>query len=109
MPFENTLVWVELPISVIPEIETYLKQSGGEPIANCKLIKGKLEVNGMRDNSTHIWVLTSDFLMNGGDKMDFFKKKTNENSTGKLLRDILIEEVKNQGTLVEVSEIRIIN
>ena len=109
MPFENTLVWVELPISVIPEIETYLKQSGGEPIANCKLIKGKLEVNGMRDNSRHIWVLTSDFLMNGGDKMDFFKKKTNENSTGKLLRDILIEEVKNQGTLVEVSEIRIIN
>jgi len=106
MPFENTLVWVELPISVIPDIEAYLKQSGGEPIANCKIINGKLEIYGMRENTTHISVLTSDYLMNGGDKMDFFKKKTSINSTGKLLRDILIEEVKAQGTLVENTELR---
>lgn len=107
MPFENTLVWVELPTSVIPEIEAYLKNSGGEPISNCKLIGGKLIINGMRDNSTKIWILTSDYLLNGGDKMDFFKKKTNINVTGKLLRDILIEEVKAQGTLVENKELRI--
>ncbi len=109
MPFENTLVWVELPISTIPEIETYLKKSGGEPISNCKLVNGKLEINGMRENSTHFWVLTSDYLMNGGDKMDFFKKKTSINSTGKLLRDILIEELKNQGTMVENGELRVKN
>jgi hypothetical protein len=109
MPFENTLVWVELPVSVIPEIETYLKQSGGEPMANCKLINGKLEINGMRENTTHFWVLTSDYLINGGDKMDFFKKKTNANTTGKLLRDILIEELKNQGTMVEDLELRVKN
>jgi len=107
MPFENTLVWVELPISVIPEIETYLTKSGGEPIANCKLINGKLEINGIRQNVTHFWVLTSDYLMNGGDKMDFFNKKTNSNSTGKLLRDILIEELKNQGTMIENMELRV--
>jgi 2',3'-cyclic-nucleotide 2'-phosphodiesterase (5'-nucleotidase family) len=106
MPFENTLVWVELPVSVIPEIETFLKKSGGEPISNCKLLNGKLEINGMRQNTTHIWILTSDYLMNGGDKMDFFNKKTNINSTGKLLRDILIEELKNQGTMVENLELR---
>jgi 2',3'-cyclic-nucleotide 2'-phosphodiesterase (5'-nucleotidase family) len=109
MPFENTLVWVELPVSVIPEIETYLKQSGGEPMANCKLINGKLEINGMRENTTHFWVLTSDYLMNGGDKMDFFKKKTNANTTGKLLRDILIEELKNQGMMLEDLELRVKN
>jgi 2',3'-cyclic-nucleotide 2'-phosphodiesterase (5'-nucleotidase family) len=106
MPFENTLVWVELPISVIPEIEVYLKKSGGEPISNCKLINGKLEINGIRENTTHFWIITSDYLMNGGDKMDFFKKKTSVNSTGKLLRDILIEELKNQGTMVENLELR---
>lgn len=109
MPFDNTLIWVELPVSVIPDIEAYLKKSGGEPIANCKLINGKLEINGMRENSTHFWVLTSDYLMNGGDKMDFFQKKTNVNSTGKLLRDILIEELKNQGTMVEDGELRVKN
>ncbi len=109
MPFENTVVWVELPVSSIPEIESYLVKSGGEPLANCKLEKGKLVINGMRENTTHIWVLTSDYLMNGGDKMDFFKKKTNFNSTGKLIRDILIEEVKVQGTLSENGELRITN
>ena len=109
MPFDNTLIWVELPVSVIPDIEAYLKKSGGEPIANCKLINGKLEINGIRENSTHFWVLTSDYLMNGGDKMDFFQKKTNVNSTGKLLRDILIEELKNQGTMVEDGELRVKN
>jgi 2',3'-cyclic-nucleotide 2'-phosphodiesterase (5'-nucleotidase family) len=106
MPFENTLVWVELPVSVIPEIESFLTQSGGEPIANCKLINGKINVNGLNENSTHFWVITSDYLLNGGDKMEFFKKKTNLISTGKLLRDILIEEVKEQGTLIENSELR---
>ena len=109
MPFENTLVWVELPVTVIPEIEAYLIKSGGEPISNCKLINGKLEINGMRQNITHFWVLTSDYLMNGGDKMEFFNKKTNVNSTGKLLRDILIEELKNQGTMVEDGELRVKN
>lgn len=109
MPFENTLVWVELPISVLTEIEMYLKKSGGEPISNCKLINGKLEINGIRENTTHFWVLTSDYLMNGGDKMDFFNKKTNTNSTGKLLRDILIEELKIQGTMVEDGELRVKN
>ncbi len=109
MPFENTLVWVELPVSAIPEIESYLQKSGGEPMANCKLVDGKLVINGMRENTTNFWILTSDYLMNGGDKMDFFKKKTNFNSTGKLLRDILIEEVKTQGTLIENDELRITN
>jgi 2',3'-cyclic-nucleotide 2'-phosphodiesterase (5'-nucleotidase family) len=106
MPFENTLVWVELPVSVIPEIESFLTQSGGEPMANCKLINGKLDINGLNVNSTHFWVITSDYLLNGGDKMEFFKKKTNLISNGKLLRDILIEEVKEQETLIENSELR---
>jgi putative addiction module killer protein len=40
-------------------------------------------------------------LLNGGDKMTFFTKRTNLNETGKLLRDVLIEELRNQGKLIE--------
>jgi 2',3'-cyclic-nucleotide 2'-phosphodiesterase (5'-nucleotidase family) len=109
MPFDNTLVWVELPVSVIPQIETFLKQTGGEPIANCQLMNGKLKINGIKENTTHFWVLTSDYLLNGGDKMVFFQEKTNVKSTEKLLRDILIEEIKIQGTMIENSEKRINN
>ena len=99
MPFDNTVVWVELPISVLPEIEAYLNKSGGEPMANLSLIEGKLSITSSPENPSHFWVITSDYLMNGGDKMNFFSKRTNINETGKLLRDVLIEEVRNQGTL----------
>ena len=99
MPFDNTVVWVELPISVLPEIEAYLNKSGGEPMANLSLIEGKLSFISSPENPTHFWVITSDYLMNGGDKMNFFSKRTNINETGKLLRDVLIEEARNQGKL----------
>jgi len=100
MPFDNTVVWVELPITILPEIEAYLLKSGGEPLANAKMENGKLLVNGNLENATHFWVITSDYLMNGGDRMTFFQKQSNQNITGKLLRDVLIEEAKIQQTLV---------
>ena len=107
MPFDNTIVWVELPISSIAEIEKYLSQSGGEPIANAKLENGKLLINGGIEKMTHFWVLTSDYLMNGGDKMNFFEQRTNAIMNGKLLRNAFIEEVKSQDTLIFNDELRI--
>jgi len=107
MPFDNTIVWVELPISSIAEIEKYLSQSGGEPIANAKLENGKLLINGNNEKITHFWVLTSDYLMNGGDKMSFFEQRTNAIMNGKLLRNAFIEEVKSQDTLIFNEELRI--
>jgi 2',3'-cyclic-nucleotide 2'-phosphodiesterase (5'-nucleotidase family) len=107
MPFDNTIVWVELPISSIAEIEKYLSQSGGEPIANAKLENGKLLINGNNEKMTHFWVLTSDYLMNGGDKMSFFEQRTNAIMNGKLLRNAFIEEVKSQDTLIFNEELRI--
>lgn len=99
MPFDNTIVWVELPIEVLPEIEAYLNKSGGEPMANMSLKDGKLTLNSSPENATHFWVITSDYLLNGGDKMTFFTKRTNINETGKLLRDALIEEARIQGII----------
>jgi 2',3'-cyclic-nucleotide 2'-phosphodiesterase (5'-nucleotidase family) len=101
MPFDNTVVWIELPISVLPEIEAYLNKSGGEPMANLSLIEGKLSITSSPENPTHFWVITSDYLLNGGDKMTFFTRRTNVNETGKLLRDVLIEEARRQGVLGE--------
>ena len=107
MPFDNTIVWVELPISSLAEIEKYLSKSGGEPIANAKLENGKLLINGNNEKMTHFWVLTSDYLMNGGDKMSFFEQRTNAIMNGKLLRNAFIEEVKSQDTLIFNDELRI--
>lgn len=107
MPFDNEIVWVYLPASVLPEIEDYLQKSGGEPISNAKMINGKLELNGWNESTTHFWVITSDYLMNGGDKMNFFSKRIETNLTGDLMRDVLIEEAKYQQVLQEDTSIRI--
>ncbi len=106
MPFDNTVVWVELPMSVKDEIATHLLKTGGEPISNATIKDGKLEFNSAPASETFI-VITSDYLANGGDKMAFFNKKISMNPTGKLLRDILIEEAKAQGVLTEVIENRL--
>ena len=107
MPFDNEIVWVELPVSVIPEIEEYLKKSGGEPISNAILKNGKLIFNNWNENSSSFWVITSDYLMNGGDKMNFFAKKLSINKTGTLMRDALITEARFQRVIEEDTTIRI--
>ena len=108
MPFDNEIVWVKLPVSVLPEIENYLVKSGGEPISNAKLENGKLVINGWRKGVTEFWVITSDYLMNGGDKMNFFLQKNDTNLSGKLMRDALISIAKEQQVLVEDSVLRIV-
>jgi 2',3'-cyclic-nucleotide 2'-phosphodiesterase (5'-nucleotidase family) len=107
MPFDNELIWVKLPISAINSIETYLLKSGGEPIANANLVQGKLQLNGINSQTKFFWVITSDYLMNGGDKMDFFKQKIEVNFTNKLLRSALLEEVKKQAVLKVDSTVRV--
>ena len=107
MPFDNEIVWVELPVSVIPEIEEYLKKSGGDPISNCIVKNGKLVFNNWNENSSSFWVITSDYLMNGGDKMNFFAKKISVNKTGTLMRDALITEARFQSIIEEDTTIRI--
>lgn len=107
MPFDNELVWVRLPANSLNDIAIYLKTSGGEPLSNASISKGKLLVNGWRDTTSSFWVITSDYLLNGGDKMTFFQKKMEVNHIGKLLRDALIEEARFQQVLQIDSTIRI--
>ena len=107
MPFDNEVVAVELPISVLPNIEFYLLNKDGEPIGNALFKNGKLEIPSL-ENESSFWVVTSDYLMNGGDNMTFFSKRTKEVYLGKLMRDVMIDAVKEQDTLHWNNEQRII-
>lgn len=108
MPFDNTVVWVRMPIESLNEIEAYLLKKGGDPISNAVLRGNSLELNGLLDRHTHVWIITSDYLMNGGDSMKFFEKSTEKNDTGKLLRDVLLEEARTQGSLFNDTSNRMI-
>ena len=106
MPFDNTVVWIELPIEVLDDIAKYITRTGGEPVANCTVEKGKLKLNSIREGAKTCIVITTDYLANAGDKMDFLKKGKIINNTGKLVREVLINHAKQEGSLVSNNEIR---
>ena len=103
----NEVVWAEMPIESLTEIADYLMESGGEPIGGAILKDGKLIVEGVDANTKTFWIITSDYLLNGGDHMDFFQKRIKTEHTNLLLRDLMIDEVKRQGTLLWNNENRI--
>jgi hypothetical protein len=83
-------------------------QPKGVPLANARFEKGKLTIQGLNETHTHFWVITSDYLAQGGDKMTFFLAPESFQLQPKNLRDVFIEEVKRQGTLVNNTEKRFI-
>jgi 5'-nucleotidase len=100
MPFDNQIVWVELPWSSNVSIAEYLKSSGGEPISGATLQGDSLIFDDVTEPTKTFWVITSDYLMNGGDHMDFFQEQVDFNyGSGMLMRDVFIEAVKIQDTL----------
>lgn len=100
MPFDNEVVWVEMPLSTLLDLEQYLIKSGGEPIGGANLENGKFKLQGVNRNTKSYWIITSDYLMNGGDKMTFFEKRLNEEYAGVLLRDLFLDVARDQDTLI---------
>ena len=97
MPFDNSIVWVRLPISTLESIESYIEESGGEPISNINIVNNIIEFKGFdRAKATEFWVITSDYLYNGGDHMDFFQEGLEIIETNTLIRDAIIEEARSQ-------------
>jgi 2',3'-cyclic-nucleotide 2'-phosphodiesterase (5'-nucleotidase family) len=98
MPFDNSIVLVKIDTSKINSIVDYLFGTISEPIAGFKINKGEFELTVPNDKS-YIWVVTSDFLADGGDKMTFFKDPLEIRFSGVLLRDLMISAVKKQQKL----------
>ena len=96
MPFDNLLVAVKLPVEKLSEIREYLKTTGGEPIAGFRIVKGELVTDLPLADARFFWVITTDFLANGGDKMYFFQSAAQKIPTALTLRDLLLKEVAVQ-------------
>lgn len=106
MPFDNEIVIVTLSGKETWNMLRYIAASGGQPVAGLQMgitsekKPGKILIKGMPFDSTRNYrVATSDYLANGGDKMDFFKKPVSTYVPGLKIRDALlqycIEEKKN--------------
>lgn len=114
MPFENSVVVAELKAEEIREIAKYIiDDKKAHPIAgltfrvNAGMIENIRIKNQPLDNSKTYYVVTSDYLLNGGDKMDFFKKSLRNYDLDYKLRNLLIDYFKEADTIPVVRDKRI--
>jgi 2',3'-cyclic-nucleotide 2'-phosphodiesterase (5'-nucleotidase family) len=104
MPFDNTLVIVEVPGKVLKQFCDHMAALGGWPTANLSFeITDKKASNILIDNKPiHDFIVykiaLSDYIANGGDNCSFLLscKKT---AYAVFIRDLLIDYVKEKETI----------
>ena len=116
MPFENSLVVIALKGEQIQELVDYfIATKKSHPlsgltftIAKDSAAKNLLVQGKPLDNNAIYYVATNDYLANGGDNMNFFKKGIEKYDLDYKLRNILIDYFKEVDTIPVINDIRII-
>lgn len=106
MPFENEIVIVKMWKEDIQKMTDYLIETGGHPVSNYQLKKGVAWIAKQELNDQQYFVITSDYLYNGGDNMTFFKGKE-VIRTGYKIRDALIDYFNGKELIEDLPELRI--
>lgn len=105
MPFENELVVVTISEKKFLELIEYIKHVSPQPISGLsfdftKNIENETKQLISKEGTSEIKILTSDYLANGGDNMNFFLSPINYEKVGIKLRDAIIQyciEQRKQG------------
>ena len=106
MPFENSLVVVEMNADKIKELIQYLiAENRAHPLSKHINLTVKndnytVTINSKPlNNSETYYVLTSDYLQNGGDNMNFFKNPKNLYNLDYKVRNAIIDYFKSKDTI----------
>jgi 2',3'-cyclic-nucleotide 2'-phosphodiesterase (5'-nucleotidase family) len=104
MPFENEIVIVTLSGEKVSELIHYIIAVGGQPVSGLQIksmnqpnLQVLIEGVPFDKNKTYK-VVTSDYLADGGDKLEFFKNAIKVETTGYKIRDAIIDylTIENQ-------------
>jgi 2',3'-cyclic-nucleotide 2'-phosphodiesterase (5'-nucleotidase family) len=113
MPFENSLVVAELPAASIQKLIDYiLSERKAHPVAGLRfnIAADKavdILVDGKPLQDRNYLVVTSDYLLNGGDNMMFFQDAVQVIELDYKLRNALIDHFKSVDTLQAKTDGRI--
>ncbi len=116
MPFENAVVVTKLKGAQVKELLDYLTAAKrAHPISKLKIqlnAEGSLETSELKgqpiDFDKSYYVLTNDYLLNGGDGMDFFKKRDTAFVLDYKIRNALIDYLSKTDTIRPVIDDRFI-
>jgi 2',3'-cyclic-nucleotide 2'-phosphodiesterase (5'-nucleotidase family) len=116
MPFENSIVVLELNgLSIIKMIDYLRKVKLQHPISGLQITLNndysvnEVKINGVSiENEKKYYVATTNYLLEGGDKMYFLAETTKTTDINYKMRDILIDYFKKYDTLKLKSDNRFI-
>lgn len=113
MPFENEVAVAELASDELKAMVEYLAKSKvAHPIAGLQVIldaEGNLseaKVNGEQIQKKTYYVATSDYLIKGGDRMEFFLRAQNVETLDYKLRNLFIDYFKKKDTIAPMRDER---
>ena len=115
MPFENSLIVVALNGNQILDIASYIiKEKKPQPLSGMtftiskdNIAKNILIQGKPIDLSKTYYVVTNDYLANGGDNMSFFLKATQKFDLNYKIRNVLIDYFKEVDTIPVKNDVRI--
>jgi len=99
MPFDNRLVMLKVTPEKMQQVLDYLVARGGGPVAGItmQVVDGQhTDVsidNAPIDRQKDYYLVTSNYLANGGDRFSFFSD-SKAMDTGLLMRDVLVDHLK---------------
>lgn len=102
MPFENEMVVLEVDAGVVKELFDYLATTRNIAISNSKVLIENDKVKDVLINGEPIdmqktyYIITSDYLANGGDNMSFLSKAKKTTFLNVKLRDMIIESIMQE-------------
>ncbi len=113
MPFENEIVMIKVSGESIRKMAEKIAARGGEGVSKLKLgIKnetvGTLTIGGKAvDPQAAYWLVTNDYIANGGDQMSMFINPLEKINTKAKIRDVLIQtlaEMYKKDGVIDVKE-----
>ncbi|MEY8848716.1 5'-nucleotidase C-terminal domain-containing protein [Psychroserpens sp. XS_ASV72] len=107
MPFENSVVVVQMKGNKVLELVDYLvKEQRAHPIKNLQITLDankelkSATINGKAINQDDTYfVATNDYLYNGGDRMTFFKPNDSLHMLNYKIRNVLIDYFSKKDTI----------
>lgn len=113
MPFENEIVMIKVSGEAIRKMAERIAGRGGEGVSGLKLgirneTVGTLTIGGKTvDPAASYWLVTNDYIANGGDQMSMFITPLDKIETKAKIRDILIQslnEMYKKNGIIDVKE-----
>jgi len=111
MPFENEMVFLKLSGKQITEFLDAIARKGGDSVGGVrfKIADGKateINVGGIPlQNNEYYWLVTNDYIAEGGDDMEMLTQRNEFVESGKKIRNVIIshlERLHEEGEILNV-------